>query len=510
MKWSGILVWPRTGVASLSGGAWRLRCFIGVRGNDLPACPGCQNIPLLKWRERRVPGHACLGLALAFLLPISKMAATEPDPQIGIAVRDITPELPIRLAGYAARKRPADKLDSRLMVEALALKNVSGGRFVLVAVDNCEVSHAFMQPVLQQLADKLQLARGEVAVVSSHTHSAPVLDQVLTDMSQPGPEDSERIAQYSRLLQTKLVEVVEAALADCQPAALEQGTGRAIFAMNRRVYQGDNVVFGDNPDGPVDWDVPVLRVKGTNGAVRAILFGYACHGTSVRNGDDWYTVSGDYMAYARQQLEAHQPGAVAIYVTGMGADSDPSPRGMLLDAKRHGLELAGAVMGVLDRPMRPVHGAFKMAYDEVDLPFVNPPSRQRLEQDAQSQDINVKMRAEAYLKLLSSGQSLPESVKLPVSVLRLGDDLTFVLMGGEMVVDYGRRIKRLLANDHPWTVGYAYEVPCYIPSARLIKEGGYEADSSLIYYGYYGPFRGEIEMRLLNRVEALAAGLRTP
>jgi neutral ceramidase len=76
------------------------------------------------------------------------------------------------------------------------------------------------------------------------------------------------------------------------------------------------------------------------------------------------------------------------------------------------------------------------------------------------------------------------------------------------VVDYGHPLKPMLAEDHPWTIGYAYEVPCYIPSARLLKEGGYEADSSLIYYGYYGPFRGEIEMKLLNRMESLAASVR--
>jgi hypothetical protein len=285
--------------------------------------------------------------------------------------------------------------------------------------------------------------------------------------------------------------------------------GRATFAMNRRVYQGDKVVFGDNPDGPVDWDVPVLRVKGTNGAVRAILFGYACHGTSVRSGDDWYVVSGEYMAYARQLLEAHQPGAVAMYLTGMGADSDPSPRGRLLDAKRHGLELAGAVMGVLDRPMRPVRGAFKLAYDEVELPLVAPPGREQLERDARSEDISVKLRAEAYLKRLNAGQPLPGSVRLPLAALRLGDELTFLLAGGEMVVDYSRRIKRALADDHPWTIGYAYEVPCYIPSARLIKEGGYETESSLVYYGYYGPFRGSIESLLLTRLEGLVSGLRT-
>jgi hypothetical protein len=328
-------------------------------------------------------------------------------------------------------------------------------------------------------------------------------------MAQPPPAERDQIAKYSRLLRAKLVEVVGAALADCQPATLEHAMGRAAFAMNRRVYQGDKVVFGDNPDGPVDWDVPVLRVKGTNGAVRAIIFGYACHGTSVRSGDDWYVVSGEYMAYARQHIEQHQPGAAAVFLTGMGADSDPAPRGRLLDAKRHGLELGGAIIGVLDRPMHPVRGAFKLAYDEVELPLAAPPARQQLEQDTRSEDIHVKRRAEAYLKLLNAGQPLPESVRLPIAALRLGDDLTFVLMAGEVVVDYSHRLKRVLADDHPWPIGYAYEVPCYIPSARLIKEGGYEADSSLIYYGYYGPLRAGIELQLLNRLDALVSQVRT-
>jgi len=451
---------------------------------------------------------AWLSLSMGPFFVAPALAATSPNPEVGIAVRDITPDSPIRLAGYEDRKRAADKVDQPLLVQALALKNLSGERFVFVALDNCEVSHAFMQPVLREYADKLRLGRGEVAVVCSHTHSAPVLEQTLTNMSQPPPEDRERIEKYSRSLQAKLVEVVKAALADCQPATFEQGIGRATFAMNRRVYEGDNVVFGENPDGPVDWEVPVLRIRGNNGAVRAILFGYACHGTSIRSGDDWYVVSGEYMAYARQLLEAHEPGAVAMFLTGMGADSNPAPRGLLLHAKRHGLELAGAVIGVLDRPMRPVRGAFKLAYDEVDLPLAAPPGRDQLEKEVQSRDIPAKLRAEGYLKRLSAGQPLPSSIKLPVAALRLGEDLTFVLMGGEVVVDYSRRIKRLLAADHPWTIGYAYEVPCYIPSARLIKEGGYETDSSLIYYGYYGPFRGGIESQLVNRLETMVAGLR--
>jgi neutral ceramidase len=203
--------------------------------------------------------------AVVVFTAATSLKAGEPNPEIGIAVRDVTPELPIRLAGYSARTRAADQIDTHLLVQALAFKNVSGERFVLVSLDNCEVSHAFMEPVLKELDDKQQLGGGTVALVSSHTHSAPVLDKVLTDMGDPPPAERERIAKYSKFLQSNIVEVVGAALADCQPASLEHAVGQTTFAMNRRVFRNDDVVIGENPDGPVDWDVPVLRVKGTNG-----------------------------------------------------------------------------------------------------------------------------------------------------------------------------------------------------------------------------------------------------
>src|SRR4051794_14479745 len=123
--------------------------------------------------------------ALEASVPVSTLTAAIGGPEGGIAGRDITPASPIRLARYAPRNHESDKVASPLLAQAIALKNESGERFVLVSLDNCEVSHAFMQPVLQALSDTVHLGRGEVAVVSSHTHSAPVLNGVLTDMGQP-------------------------------------------------------------------------------------------------------------------------------------------------------------------------------------------------------------------------------------------------------------------------------------------------------------------------------------
>ena len=173
-----------------------------------------------------------LAVALLSLTALAVQASDKPALEVGLAVRDVSPELPIRLAGYASRNRPADKADGPLLVEALALKNPSGERFVFVSLDNCEVSRAFVKPVVQECTDKFQLPRGAVAIISSHTHSAPVLDETLTDMAQPAPAEREQISKYSRMLKARLVEVVGAALNDFQPATLESGIGRASFAMN--------------------------------------------------------------------------------------------------------------------------------------------------------------------------------------------------------------------------------------------------------------------------------------
>jgi hypothetical protein len=452
----------------------------------------------------------CGGLLVALVagLPLPLRGAEAPPLGVGIAVRDITPQPPIWLAGYASRNKPAEKIDHPLLAQAVAFRNATGERFVLAAFDNCEVSPAFNEPVLQAFQDKYGLKPGEVLLAASHTHAAPVLEKALEGMYPLKDADKQRVRQYSQLLRDKLVEVVGAALADVQPATLEHGVGRATFAMNRRVYKEDQMAFGENPDAPVDWDVPVLRIRSadTNRSVRAVLFGYACHGTSIQ-GDDFYIISGDYMAYARQHLEALLPGTVAVYLQGMGADSNPSPRGTLLDAKRHGLELAGAVMTVLNRPLRPVAGPLRLAYDEVPLPLEAPPSQELMEKDAQGQDVYLRNRAITYLELLKAGKPLP-AVRLPVAAIRFGDDLTLLAMGGEVVVDYAIKFKRLFAADHPWTVGYAYEVPCYIPSVRILKEGGYEAQSSLIYYGLYGPFRTRVEDILVKRMMELVGRTR--
>ena len=131
-----------------------------------------------------------------------------------------------------------------------------------------------------------------------------------------------------------------------QPATLAFEQGYAGFAVNRR-----RVGHREYP-GPVDQDVPVLAVKNEAGRIIAILFGYACHNTVM--GD--YTVHGDYAGYTQHYLEERYPGAVALFVQGGGADSNPLPRRKPEHLERYGATLADAVEEVIQGKMKPVAG----------------------------------------------------------------------------------------------------------------------------------------------------------
>src|SRR5205823_5512369 len=115
-------------------------------------------------------------------------------------------------------------------------------------------------------------------------------------------------------LQDQAVAAAGEALKKMSPARLSFARGQASFAANRRVFRRTGVNFGVNPDGPVDLEVPVLRVDDSDGKVRAIVFGYACHGTTL--GGDYYRIDGDWAGYAQEYLERAHPGATAHFLIG--------------------------------------------------------------------------------------------------------------------------------------------------------------------------------------------------
>ncbi len=76
-----------------------------------------------------------------------------------------------------------------------------------------------------------------------------------------------------------------------------------------------------------------------------------------------------------------------------------------------------------------------------------------------------------------------------------------MFLGGEVVVDYALRLKHELTGD-VWVTGYANDVMSYIPSRRVLREGGYEGATSMVYYGLpttWGPTIEEAIVREVHR-----------
>jgi hypothetical protein len=190
-----------------------------------------------------------------------------------------------------------------------------------------------------------------------------------------------------------------------------------------------------------------------------------------------------------------------MFVNGCGADANPDPRGTLDLVNRYGADLADAVDHA--GPGDLVEGPLRAAYCVVDLPYAPAPDRAGWVARLEDADPYARRHAKLMLERLDRDGRLQASQRDPVQVWRLGSGLTLVAMGGEVVVDYALR----LARDHPrerlWAAGHSNDVFAYVPSLRVLQEGGYEGGGAMIYYGRPGPFDASVEERIHAAVRTL-------
>lgn len=448
---------------------------------------------------------ACSLLALIYLVCFTGNTPAD-EIRAGVGRPDITPSGPIWMVGYASRKKPSEGVDQHLFAKALALQHGQDKPLILITADLIGFPRAVAEEIAGRIEKEYQIPRANVLLVASHTHTGPLLAGNLVGMFDLPAKDQAVVEAYTQKLPEKILTAVAAALKARAPARLVFGRGRATFAVNRRVFRPGGVGFGVNPDGPVDHEVLTLRVESPAGDPRAIVFGYACHCTTL--GGDYYRIGGDWAGYAQEYLERTYPGATALFVTGCGADANPEPRGKLAFARQHGLEMAGAVSQALRGARTSVNGPFRVAFDRVELPLGPLPSREEYQKRAQAKDPSVQRHARHFLKMLERGEKLPTSYPCPVQVWQFGNDLTLVALGGEVVVDYAARLKREIKGTNLWVAAYANDVFAYVPSVRILLEGGYEADYNLVYYGLPTRFSNRVEDVLIQKVHQLVRKVR--
>lgn len=412
--------------------------------------------------------------------------------QAGVARRVITPPEYMWMSGYGGRTEPADGKIHDLYVRVACLQpTAESAPYLFISLDLVGVPVKMSTKLSQEFAERYRTPRENVMFACSHTHCGPALDEDLSFMLAMNDDDWEQVREYQEFLNEQIRQTVQAAFADREPAALSFGNGKCGFASNRRPPFGES---------PVDHDVPVLRIDGTDGTIRGIIFGYACHNTTLGI-QQW---CGDYAGFAQLNLEDTYPDSVAMFFTGCGADQNPLPRRTLELCEMYGRMLSLAVQGVVNGKLQPLPATMEARFKTIPLEFATAPSRSEIEKKLAEGTRYEKSWAKNMLADLEDDGQIGLVYDYPVQVWQLGGKLTWIALGGEVVVDYSLRLKEEFGKGTTWVTGYANDVMAYIPSERVLKEGGYEGETAMLYYQKPSRWKAGVEEKIVKAVHELA------
>ncbi len=419
----------------------------------------------------------------------------------GIARAVITPEKSVWLAGYGSKRPPDGKIHD-LWMKALALEDAAGNRVVLITSDFQGVPRSMSDRVFARLAEKYKLSRQQVLFSFSHNHCGPRLGDDLVDYYPVEEEQVKLVEEYTAQMVTRTVGLVGEALKNLAPANLAMGDGKTTFAVNRRnnpEAEVPKLIAEGKLKGPVDHTVPVLTVTRPDGKLAAVLFGYACHPTTL----SFFTWCGDYPGFAQAEIEKNHLGAAAMFVNTCGGDQNPLPRRSVELCQKYGQMLATAVEEVLKQPLKPISGGITTSFELIELPYLKAVTRDDLSPLLQDTNAIRARWAARMLQKLDSGEKFPAAYPYPLHAWKLGSEMLVIGMGAETVVDYALRFKREFGKG-TWVCGYADDMIAYIPSRRVWEEGGYEGGSSLYEYGRPAlRWSGDIEDRIAAAVGKL-------
>ncbi len=456
-----------------------------------------------KWREEC--GRGVLPCAVVVPLVVaglqmfvpSRLARAAETIPVGVANVDITPETPVRMYGYAARKTESEGIAGRLKAAALAIGCDEGeGPAVLLTVDCGAVPAELRAEVLRRVQQKWPIKPERFMLSNSHNHSGPNLK------GREGMEglEAEHLTRYAEQLTSRLEKVVLEALSSRQAGHLAWTQGSVGFAANRRVLKdGKWTGFGAVPDAPADHSLPLLRVTDAGGKPIAVVVNYACHNTTLRG--NFKQIHGDWAACAREAIEGDHPGVVSMVTIGCGADSDPCPHGTVELCQQHGRALADEVKRLMSGPFKPIQPKLTTRRTTLEIPYCEVPSLEELRQLA-----DKSYRVGSLLRMIERGETPPASKSYEMFAWTFGGDLTMVFLPDEVVVDYALRLKRELDGSRLWINAYSNDVSGYVVSKRLIEEGGYEArnsHSSTVSYGRPERVQPAIEDRIVEAVKAM-------
>jgi neutral ceramidase len=440
------------------------------------------------------------------------------DMQFAVAKTPITPSYPVFLAGYGGRSAKCEGVVDDLYAKAALLQDEEGQSLLILTLDALGGDRSFMTGIRKALQDAFELKAEQVLVNFSHTHCSVFLTGEQPSGRRGGyslgqdrwPEQDSDVdytedIKFYKWVRDSIVELVRGCYNRLQEGSLRIGKGESQAGINRRLRTPEGLMMMPNPVGDIDRDLFALQLTDRSGAIRGILFSCACHPTSVSGN----RISAEFVGAACTQLEEQHPDSVVLFLQGCAGDIKPTAtvngvrfKTLSVEEMREaGGKLASEVSAVLAAigPEAEAEANWKFGLTDVRL-FTERWGSEELEQiiaDETKTDYR-KRAAGRTLKALQEGR-VKRDVPHAIQVWSFGRAAALVAMEGEVPAEYALRIKELFGVSPVIALGYSNGVSTYIPTRRILQEGGYEAEA-FVLHGVRGPLVPENEALIIGTV----------
>ena len=401
------------------------------------------------------------GLACLVLLSAPALGAGKGVLRAGASRVDITPEegASLRMSGYGSRTDGFQGIHDRLHVRAIVVEDGT----TQAAIVTCDL--IFVLPELwasysARIADETGIPRENILLAATHTHAAPNI-RALSKMV-----DNAKARGYMRDLEARTVKAVREAQSTLRPARIGFGTGEAHVNMNRRAPSADGGWrLGNNPTGPSDKTLAVIRFETLDGEPLAFLINHAVHGTVL--GPKNLEISADLPGAASRHVEKHfGDKVVAVFTAGCSGDQDPIYR---VGTNFEELAALGRILGDEVVRVAPLirtspHMSIRGAQRVVTCPGKKLPPGPR------------RRKSNEYVFLDD------DPVDIRISLLML-NHIAITGVSGEVLTMIGTRLKDESPFANTIVVTHANGSSGYIPDDAAYDQVSYEIISSRVKRG---------------------------
>jgi len=408
---------------------------------------------------------------------------------------DITPSVEVELCGFAIRNQPSTFKHDNLFCKVLFL-GVGEDRIVLMQFDLIGFNTSYSQKFRERLSSFLKLPVSHIQIFASHTHSGPCS----LNLNACGKYDQDYLVFMEGQVFSKLsLEMDNPQIGkDCSPEWFETRVG---LGMNRRsrLQSGASDKLG------------VLSFQDSNGDYFALLVNYPMHPVCLSD----QGISADYPGRLAAILGEELPGNPEV-LFGLGPCGDIDPPGVgvsydqMLDWSQF---LARQVLHLLVSA-----GSEKNGITEIRQSSISWPMEIMDEQQIDSQEEIFLSKKEGFQEFGDNYQLAVElwrkhrkadieggastTIKLSIDQIRIGS-LNLVFLNAELFSFFTDLVRapqkhqksspKLATDDHYCLITCANGVVGYLPDLEQYQTGGYEVETSHIFYDSFRIVPGALE-----------------